>query len=151
MKKILAAFTLIFFTLSSNAAFSLELTGENAQDLQFSPDEQFAREEAVREQKKASLEVEKGNAELEALRLEVEGALAEDVKRAQKETDLMRQELAKELLILQKEAEKEAEVKRKELQKEEEKALKEALKALDQTTQELDKDLKRIKLRPPKP
>ena len=151
MKNILAAFTLIFFTLSSNAAFSLEVTGENSQDLQFSSDEQFAREEASREQKKAALEVEKGNTELEELRLKVEGALAEDVARAQRETDLMRQELAKELLILQKEAEKEAETRRKELEKEEEKALKESLEILDQTTRDLNKDLKRIKLRPPRP
>ena len=151
MKKILIAFTLIFFVLSNNAVFSLEIPEENSQGKQFSREEQFAREEALREQQKAALEVEKANAELEELRLETEGGAAEDLTRAQQETDLMRQELGRELSILYEAAEKEAEVRRKALEKEEAKAVKEVLEVLEQTTRELDKDLQRIKLRPPRP
>ena len=151
MKKILIVFALTFFVLSSNAAFSQVVSEKNSRDLKFTSDEQFSREEAARDLKRVALEVEKANAELEELRLEAEGSLAEDVMRAQQETDLMAQELGLELSMLYREAEKEAQVRRKELEKEKARIRNQAFEAIEQMTQELDKDLKRIKLRPPRP
>ncbi|MCK4994437.1 MAG: hypothetical protein KAS13_05240 [Candidatus Omnitrophica bacterium] len=150
MKRIVGVCVLILVILNSNAAFAQEVQSENLSDLQLKAEEQFAKEEAQRDLKKTALEVEKANTELEALRLEVEGSMAEDVTRAQKETDAMSQELARELLVLYGEADKESKAREKEL-KEEEIIRKQEFKAIEQMTQELNKDLKRIKLRPPRP
>lgn len=150
MKRIVGVCVLILVILNSNAAFAQEAQSENLSDLQLKAEEQFAKEKAQRDLKKTALEVEKANTELEALRLEVEGSMAEDVTRAQKETDAMSQELARELLVLYGEADKESKAREKEL-KEEEIIRKQEFKAIEQMTQELNKDLKRIKLRPPRP
>lgn len=150
MKRIVGVCVLILVILNSNAAFAQEVQSENLSDLQLKAEEQFAKEKAQRDLKKTALEVEKANTELEALRLEVEGSMAEDVTRAQKETDAMSQELARELLVLYGEADKESKAREKEL-KEEEIIRKQEFKAIEQMTQELNKDLKRIKLRPPRP
>ena len=151
MKKLIEVLALISFILISNAAFSQENSGKTPRDAQFGPEEQFAREEALRGQERDALEVGKANADMEDLRLKAEGIIAEDSARAQKETDALSQELAEELSKLFEEVEKEAAEREKELKKEEANNLKQAVEVIEQTTQELNKDLKRIKLRPPRP
>ncbi len=151
MKKIFRVFALIFFVLSANTVFSQVGSTEKSKDIQYAPEQQFAREEAQRDQQRAALEIEKANAELEELRLEAEGIMATDAALAQKETDAMSQELASELLILYDQADKEAQAREKELKKEDARNRKQAFDVIEQITQELDRNLKRIRLRPPRP
>jgi len=89
---------------------------------EFTPDEKFARDEAIRDAKKAALEQEKTAAELEEMRLESEDELMRDQEQMQKETDLMRKELGEELSVLYRQAEMEAGLDRQTLEKADEQA-----------------------------
>ena len=151
MKKVIGVFAVIVFVLINNTVFSQENSEKTLVEPQFSAEEQFAREEAQRDQERAALEVERANSQLEELRLKSEGIIAEDAALAQTQTDAMRQELASELSKLLEEADKEAAAREKEKKEEEARNLRESFEAIEQTTQELDKDLQRIKLRPPRP
>lgn len=135
--------TLLVFYLFAGSSFL------DAQE--FTTDEQFARDEAIRDAQKLSIEEEKAAAELEEMRLESEGNSMRDQEQMQRETDSMRRELAEELATLYREVEMEAELSRETLEREEAQALKQALEDLNKANEDLGREIKRIRLRPPRP
>lgn len=137
---------------------SLVLTAQSivfAQELKKKPklttEEELSRQQTLAINKQLEDELKINQEELEQIRKQEEEEVTRQMEQVQIETDLAQKNLEAELKILWAEAEREAGLRRRELQAEEAQAIKEALEEAERQAVELEMDIRRIKLKPPRP
>ncbi|MBU4305278.1 MAG: hypothetical protein KJ893_06640 [Candidatus Omnitrophica bacterium] len=143
----IAVMILFLSLLTRDALFAQEPKREE----NLSVEEKLARQEAFIGLEEQRAEQERAHIELEALLKAQAEEINENEQQARRETDLIRRKLEEEIMLLQKKAEQEAQQRRKALEEEEARALKAAMQEYQRQAKEWEKEMKRNKLKPPRP